>query len=47
MKAKLNLCVEDELWKQFKKLVPRDMKLNDAIVKLIEEALENEKNFEI
>lgn len=38
-KVKLLLRVNDELWEKFKGSVPRNVHLNDAVVRLIEEAV--------
>lgn len=42
MTKKLILDIDDELWERFKKIVPRNKKLNDAIVELIEEKVRHE-----
>lgn len=40
---KITLDVEDDLWEKFKLLVPRSVKLNDAIVRLIQKVVEEGK----
>lgn len=37
---KITLDVKDDLWEKFKLLVPRNVKLNDAVVYLIRKAVE-------
>ena len=36
----ITLLIDPDLWNEFKVKVPRTIKLNDAIVKLIEQAVQ-------
>lgn len=42
MTKKLTLDIDDDIWLKFKRKVPRDKKLNDAVVELIEKDVNEE-----
>jgi len=39
----LSLIIEREVWEKFKKIIPRDKKLNDAVVDLIKKEIKTHK----
>ncbi len=39
----ITLEIDSEIWRKFKEKTPRTIKLNDAVVKLIEDSLHGRK----
>lgn len=44
-KKPLTINIDEELWNKFKEQTPRTIKLNDAVVELIEEKVNGSQNY--